>query len=580
MDRIRQRSLSWSTRFLSRAGKLTLLKAVLQAIPTYTMSCFQIPISLCKRIQTVLTRFWWDGPEGTKKMCWVSWDRLTNPKAMGGLGLRDIQLFNQALLAKLAWRIITVPDCLLARILKGKYCQRQGFLDTNLPSACSHGWRSIIFGRDLLKDNIGKAIGNGQTTAVWKDSWISLDDNVKPYGPIQEEGTDLMVSDLLTDDLNWNRARVEKFLPELSTKIMSLHPSRSGMEDRFIWQPLPTGTYSTRSGYFSASKKVKEQSTNTDDNFNWIREVWRHKCSPKLRLFLWSIINNALPLGENLQKRGILSATNCTKCNEQETKMHIFFTCPFAMEVWKSIPLRNAVHIAAGMDFKEALLRFKDAVCLPPTGIVGSILPWVLWSLWTSRNALLFDSKEITPEETATTGLRLALEWNQAQDKRIKSNPLLGRARTKNNRSTTAPLRNNSISCKTDAAWNETRNKAGLAWNFSCPQVSRTIIGSSTQEFISSPLVAEALAVRAAMEAAKELGFINLNVFSDSTTLIGEINGRIQRKELIGIISDIQSISSGFTSLPFSHIPRLENSLSDSIAKEALHHSVTSYVAG
>ena len=184
MDHIRQRSISWSTCFLSRAEKLTLLKAVLTAIPRYTMSCFQIPISLCKRIQSVLTRFWWGGSDGSKKICWVSWDLLTCAKAMGVLGLRDIQLFNKALLAKLAWRIITVPNCLLARILKGKYYQRQGFLDTNLPSSCSHWWWSIMFGRDLLKDNIRKVIDNRHTTTVWKDSWISLDANIKPYGPI------------------------------------------------------------------------------------------------------------------------------------------------------------------------------------------------------------------------------------------------------------------------------------------------------------------------------------------------------------------------------------------------------------
>lgn len=57
VDRIRQRASNWSTRFLSRAGKLTMLKAVLTAIPTYSMSCFQLPVSLCKRIQSTLTRF-------------------------------------------------------------------------------------------------------------------------------------------------------------------------------------------------------------------------------------------------------------------------------------------------------------------------------------------------------------------------------------------------------------------------------------------------------------------------------------------------------------------------------------------
>lgn len=392
VDRIRQRSLSWSTRFLSRVEKLTLLKAVLAAIPTYTMSCFQIPMSLCKRIQSVLTRFWWDGAEGKKKMCWVSWERMTAPKALGGLGLRDIQLFNQALLAKVAWRIVTTPDCLLARVLKGKYCQRAGFLDTNLPSSCSHGWRSILFGRDLLKENLGKAIGNGQTTKLWKDSWISLDEDVKSFGPNKEENMDLMVSDLLTTDLQWNTGRIKEILPALCEKILCIQPSRSGAEDLVVWQPSPTGIYSTRSGYFTAYTKSQYQPRSMEGTFTWQRDVWNNTCSPKLRLFLWSIVNDALPIGENLQKRGMVSAINCPRCNEKETKMHIFFTCPFAKKVWNLIPLSRAVHIAAGMKFTEALTRFREAICLPPTGIVGAILPWVIWAIWTSRNALIFEN--------------------------------------------------------------------------------------------------------------------------------------------------------------------------------------------
>ena len=160
-----------------------------------------------------------------------------------------------------------------------------------------------------------------------------------------------MVSDLLTIDLKWNKVRVEKFLPELLEKFLSLHPSRSRVENRFIWQPLPTWIYFTRSGYFSASKKNQQLIISTDDSFNWTRDVWRSNCSSKLRLYIWSIINNAIPLGENLQKRGILSATNCPRWNKKETKMHIYFTCPFAVEVWKHMPVKNAVHIAAWMEF-------------------------------------------------------------------------------------------------------------------------------------------------------------------------------------------------------------------------------------
>lgn len=60
VDKVRQKSLTWSNRFLSGAGKCVLLKAVLSAMPSYAMSCFKLPMSLCKRIQSALTRFWWD----------------------------------------------------------------------------------------------------------------------------------------------------------------------------------------------------------------------------------------------------------------------------------------------------------------------------------------------------------------------------------------------------------------------------------------------------------------------------------------------------------------------------------------
>jgi len=85
VDRIRQKALSWSNRFLSSAGKLTMLKSVLSTMPTYAMSCFQLPSSLCKRIQSALTRFWWDSKVDKRGMCWVSWNKMTRVKQEGGL---------------------------------------------------------------------------------------------------------------------------------------------------------------------------------------------------------------------------------------------------------------------------------------------------------------------------------------------------------------------------------------------------------------------------------------------------------------------------------------------------------------
>lgn len=58
VDRIRVKASSWSSRQLSSAGKLVMLKSVLSAVPSHSMTCSLLPISLCTRIQSTLTRFW------------------------------------------------------------------------------------------------------------------------------------------------------------------------------------------------------------------------------------------------------------------------------------------------------------------------------------------------------------------------------------------------------------------------------------------------------------------------------------------------------------------------------------------
>ena len=47
----------WKENFLSQAGKKVLLKTMVQAIPTYTMSVFQLPKTLCKDINSVISKF-------------------------------------------------------------------------------------------------------------------------------------------------------------------------------------------------------------------------------------------------------------------------------------------------------------------------------------------------------------------------------------------------------------------------------------------------------------------------------------------------------------------------------------------
>ena len=70
-----------------------------QAISAYTMNAFKLDI-LCDEMTSVIRAFWWGQSNGKNKMAWLSWDKVCNPKEMGGLGFRNLKSFNLALLAK------------------------------------------------------------------------------------------------------------------------------------------------------------------------------------------------------------------------------------------------------------------------------------------------------------------------------------------------------------------------------------------------------------------------------------------------------------------------------------------------
>lgn len=87
---------------LSFEGRLCLIKSVLTSLPLFYLSFFKMPNGIISKCENLMRSFLWGGYEGEKKIAWVKWSLVCRPKEEGGLGVRNLGLFNKALLGK--WR--------------------------------------------------------------------------------------------------------------------------------------------------------------------------------------------------------------------------------------------------------------------------------------------------------------------------------------------------------------------------------------------------------------------------------------------------------------------------------------------
>lgn len=297
VSRFNKKLAGWKGALLSWAGKIQLVVASLQSIHVYQMSVFKMPSKVIATLEGIMKRFLWSGSEDRRRFHLVSWEKVCKPKWAGGLSVRRLGFFNEALLAKLGWRLTTDADAVWGRILARKYMGDNHFLLEE--GHCLIGssiWKAIRSSRSILHEGMRWKLGDGESIKFWEDRWCgqSILEELPNIGDLRRECVARfgpMVKDYMEglgrdrrwrslEDLQGFEDGIQRVREILRTQYI---PKRPG-PDTLVWPASAAGSYSVKEGYnFRLSRE------------GWVKNdilagVWRLGILPKIAAFWWSTL--------------------------------------------------------------------------------------------------------------------------------------------------------------------------------------------------------------------------------------------------------------------------------------------------
>ncbi|KAM1207288.1 hypothetical protein ACFX13_008002 [Malus domestica] len=347
-----------------------------------------------------MSSFWWGDCVDKKKIYWSSWGSLCNPKSEGGLGFRDIESFNDALLGKQCWRIICNPDALWVKILKARYFPNCDFLQATRGSCPSWAWVSLLEGRKMLENGALWQIGNGETVKVWNDNWLPDMDRRKPTPKAILLGrAPSLVCDLLgRDDSTWNLSIYEHLLKDDDMSLIRAIPLYLlDSPDHLIWPWTKDGAYTVKSGYFWAIKFknqstiVHQHSSHEVDKKIW-KFVWSVNLLPKICNFLWRAISSFLPTKLILSRRH-LANNPCYPIFlvDDESIEHMLLLCPWTRPVWFGYLLSYLPSPQCITKFDKWFLGMIESTTAPDRNQLIIVLGITCWEIWKERWRVSFN---------------------------------------------------------------------------------------------------------------------------------------------------------------------------------------------
>jgi hypothetical protein len=225
LDQVSSKLSMWKASQLSFAGRVTLAKSVVEAMPVYPMMSSLIPKSCLEDIQKMQGRFIWGDTENKRKFHAIGWDRITAPKDKGGLGLRKLGTMNKACLLKLNWKLKENSDDLWCKVLREKYDLANSMTSSSSKATSSSLWKTLHNLQPMIDKLVVWSVGNGRRIKAWSEAWIEAGLLLEDFANIPENLRNMTVYDLVDNEGKWNLELLAEMFPyEIMMKIAAIVP--------------------------------------------------------------------------------------------------------------------------------------------------------------------------------------------------------------------------------------------------------------------------------------------------------------------------------------------------------------------
>lgn len=247
-------------------------------MPVYFMSTFMLPQWVIKAIDKIRRRFLWHGHKehtSNRYLGLIAWDNVTKPKCMGGMGIKDLEVMNKALLAKYGWNWLNKPEIWNLRDLYSLQEHASPWLQTY----ATPFWQNLKHTEPFIIISTRFEVKEGQHIRFWLDKWqgkaiaqeyqVLFSFNQQQAG--QQGQWQLHLRETLTEEAQQQKEHILSHLPTPQFD--------SQQRDGVIWKWTTTGKFTVKSSYRALKEGPRIAST--------LMVVWTLKLPTRVAIFAW-----------------------------------------------------------------------------------------------------------------------------------------------------------------------------------------------------------------------------------------------------------------------------------------------------